>query len=115
MVVANDEIDAFLLGILDFVDCLDTTIEHNYQLHAYFFGVIDTLYRDTITFFVASRYIILDIRVEIEKILIDQSDCSSAVYIIVAVDQNFLLQPHSIIKPFHSFIHILHAKRIVQL
>ena len=44
MVVADDEVDAFFLGILNLFDCLDSAIEHNNQLHSDFGSVVDTFH-----------------------------------------------------------------------
>ena len=48
MVVANNKVDAFLLGVLDLLDRFDTAIQRDNQRHAVLGGIIDTLVRDTV-------------------------------------------------------------------
>ena len=113
--VADDEVDAFFLGILNLFDCLDSAIEHNNQLHADFGSVVDTFHWNAISFLVTGGDIVFHIRIKIKEILIHKCYGSCSVNVVVAIHHNFLLQPHGIIKPLHRFVHILHEEWVVHL
>ena len=59
MMVADDEIDAFLFGVAHHIDCLDAAIERNDKFYAYAGGVIHTLLRDTISIVVTIGDIVI--------------------------------------------------------
>jgi hypothetical protein len=43
MMIADDEINAFLLGICDFFDGFDTTVQYNNQAYAILCGIVYSL------------------------------------------------------------------------
>ena len=61
VVVANDEIYAVLFCIGNFVDCLYSAIEHDYQFDIIGYGMVDAFYRYAIAFFIACRNIVFNV------------------------------------------------------
>ena len=72
VVVANDEIDATLLGIGDFFDGLDATVQDDDEAHTGFGGIVDTAFRHPVTFFVAVGDVVVDVAVIATDESIDQ-------------------------------------------
>ena len=67
MMVAYNEVDAQRLGVSYFVDSLYSAVKNDNQFYARMICVIYALAANTIAFFVAIGYIILDVRVELLK------------------------------------------------
>ena len=115
MVVANDEVDTFLLGIGYLFDCLDTTIQHDDELDACLVSIIHSFHRHSITFLVSVGDVIVNVGIELLEELIDQCYGCSAVHIIVTIHQDTFLSAHSFVQTVDSDVHILHQEGIVQL
>ena len=63
--VADDEVYTLCLGILDFLDRLDTAIEHNHQFNTRFFRIVYSLSADTIALLITVRNIVFDVGIEL--------------------------------------------------
>ena len=115
MVVADDEVDAQLLGIGNLFDCLYAAVEDYNQLHACFPGIVYAFAAHSVALVVAVGDVVVDVGVELAQKLIHQRYCRATVHIVVAVDKDALLAPHGIVEPVHRKIHILHQERIYQV
>ena len=62
VMVADDEVYPFLLGILNLLDGLDAAIQRDNQCHTMGSRIVDAFERDTTTFVVAIRDIIIQAR-----------------------------------------------------
>ena len=65
VVVADDEIDAFTLGIGDFLYGLDAAVEGNYECNAILGCIVDAFVRDSVTLVVTVGDIVVEPRIEI--------------------------------------------------
>ena len=65
MMVADDEIYALTLGILDFLDSLNTAVEHNHQSYTSFFRMVYSFSADTIALLITVGDIILNVGIEL--------------------------------------------------
>ena len=113
VVVADDEVNAFLLGIAYHIDCLDAAIERNDQFNAYAIGVINTLLRNTISIVITVGDIVIQRGIETAQEAIDQRHGTGAIDIIVSVDENMFLATYGFIQAGYSLVHILHQERVV--
>ena len=65
MMVAYNKVDAQRLGVSYFVDSLYSAVKNDNQFYTRMICVVYALAANTIAFFVAIGYIILDVRVEL--------------------------------------------------
>ena len=65
MMVADYEVDAFFLGVSDFFDSLDATIQHDNKTNSGFLSIVHTFSRDSISVFVPVRNIVVYVAVEL--------------------------------------------------
>lgn len=79
MVVADDEIDATLVGVFDALDGLDAAIECDDQLETVFGSIVDALEGDSITFFVAVGNVELDFLLLEERLQIAVTTATAVV------------------------------------
>ena len=114
VVVADDEVDAFLTGIRYLLHGLDAAVQHDNQLHTRPRGIVHALHRHSIALFIAVRDVIVDVGVILLDKLVDQRDGRGAVHVIVAVNQYPFLSAHCPVQAFHGYVHILHQERVVQ-
>ena len=115
MVVADDKVDALVLGILNFIYRLDATIQHDHQFHTLALRIIHSLNRYTIPFLTAVRDIAFHIGVELRNKPINQSHCRASIHIVVTINHDALTLPHRLVQPLHRLVHILHQIWIMQL
>ena len=115
VVVADDEIDATLLGIGDFFDGLDATVQDDDEAHTGFGGIVDTAFRHPVTFFVAVGDVVVDVAVIATDESIDQCHGGDAVDVIVTVDHDALLARDGEVEAFDRHLHIVHEERVVQV
>ena len=110
--VANDEVDAETLCIGYLFNGLDATVKNNDELYARLLGIVNALLAYTISLIVAIGNIILDVGVELLYKLIHQRYRRASVYVVIAIHQDTLLAPHSVVKAVDGQVHILHEERI---
>ncbi len=115
MVVADNKVYAQRAGIFDLFGCFDSAIEDDKKFDTLTGGHVDGGFRDAISVFVARRDIVVDMGVEVTEILVDEGHCCGSVYIIVTVDHNLLLSPHSTVEPVDGLVHVGHEKRVMQI
>ena len=115
VVVADDEVDAFLPGISNFVYGLDAAVQHDDELHARLHGVVHSFVRHPVAFVVAVGDVIVDVRIELLDKLVDQCHGRGAVHVIVSVNQNTFFLSHSLVQARHGHVHVLHQERVVQV
>ena len=114
VVVADDEVDAFLAGIRHFLHGLDAAVQHDDQLHARPCGIVHPLHRHPVALVVAVGDVVVDVGVILLDEFVDQRHGRGAVHVIVAIDQYPFLSAHGPVQAFHSHVHVLHQERVVQ-
>ena len=65
MVVADNEVDAFFLGVGNFVDCLDAAVEHNNEPDTRLASIVHSLARNAVTILVAVGDVVVDVAIEL--------------------------------------------------
>ena len=68
--VANDEVHAFLVGILDALHRLDAAVQSDHQLEVVLSGIVDAFERDAVSFVVTVRDVEFDLLLLEELFLI---------------------------------------------
>ena len=112
VMVAYDEVDAETLGIGYFVNGLDAAVEDYDELYTRLLGIVDALLAHTVALVVTVGDVILDVGVELLYKLIHQRYSRASVYVVIAIHQDALLAPHSVVKAVDGQVHILHEERI---
>ena len=97
MVVADDEVNATLISIRNFVDCLDAAIEHNNQFYTCLCCIVYSLDADTIALLVTIRDIVFHVGIVLLQKLIHQSYCRATIHIVVAIHHDAFLAAHGVI------------------
>ena len=115
VVVADDEVDALLAGIGDFLYRLDAAIQHDDQLHARLGGIVHSLHRHAVTFVVSVGDVVINVRVILLDEFIDQRHGRRAVHVIVSVNQYPFFSAHRPVEAFHCHIHVFHQEGVVQV
>ena len=115
MVVADDEVDALLLGVFDFLDGLDAAVQHDDELDATLGGIVNALERYAVSLVVAAGYVVLYVGVIILQILVHEGYGRGAVHVIVAVYHDSFLGAHCGVESVHGPVHVGHKERIVQV
>ena len=115
MMVTNDEVDALILSILNLINCLDATIQHNHQFHTLACRIIHSLHRNAIPLLTTVRYVTFHIGVELRDTPINQSHSRTAIHIVVTINHDALTLPHRFVQSLHRPVHILHQIRVVQI
>ncbi len=116
MVVADDEIHAFLFGIDDLFRGLDTAVEGDDEPHALAGCEVDALDRNTVAFGVAVGDVESQVLVpELAEELVDQRHGRAAVDVVVAVNHDFLIVRDGPFDPFDRLVHVLHQERVVEV
>lgn len=115
MMVADDEVDAFLAGIGYLFDGLDAAVEHDDEPHARGTGVIDALDGHAVAFLVAVGDVVVDVGIILLQKTVDERHGRAAVDVVVSIDQNALFLTERPVEATDSHVHILHLKRIVEL
>ena len=113
--IADDEIDATLLGIGDFFDGFDAAVQDDDEAHTGFIGVVDAAFRHPVPLFVTIGDIVVDVAVIATDEPIDQCHGGDAVNVIVAVDHDALLAGDGEVEAFDRHLHIVHEERVVQV
>ena len=108
MVVANDEIDAQLLGVGNFVDGLDAAVQNDDELHARLPCILNAFAAHPVALVVAVGNVVIDIRIEQAQEFIDQGHRRAAIHIIIAINHDTLLTPHGVVEPIDGHVHIFH-------
>ena len=114
--VADDDINAEGLSIVDKFYGLDATVECDHQGVAIGVCMVYTLPRDTIAFTIAVRDVVGKLPVVIfPKEGINDCDGSGAVHIIVSIDHDALVPLYCLGYTLHRLLHTLHKERIMKL
>ena len=115
VVVADDEVDAELLGIVDHLHGLDATVEGDDQLDIRLAGVVDTLLRDAVALAFAVRDVEINVWVQFLKVGINQRYGRRAVDVVVAIDHDAFLSPNGFVDAGDGLFHALHEEGVVNL
>ena len=115
VVVADDEIDAALLGVGNFVDRFDAAVQDDDESHPGFGGIVDAALRHPVTLIVAVGDVVVDVVVVVTDEPVDQGHRSDAVDVIVAVDHDALLAKDGLVEAFDGDLHVVHEERVVQI
>ena len=108
MVVADDEVNALVLGILNFIDCLDATIQHNHQFHTLARRIINSFHRNAISLLAAVGDITFHIGVVLRDTSINQRYRRTSIHIVVTINHDAFTLPHRLIQTLHCLVHIFH-------
>ena len=98
MVVADDKVDAQLLGVGYLLYGLDAAVQYDDELDIGLLGVFYAFAADSVPLFLTVGDVVVDIGVELLQELVDQCYCGTAVDVIVAVYHNALFTPHGIVQ-----------------
>ena len=115
VMIADDEVDALLLGIGNLVGSLDATVEHDDKPHARLAGIIDTLARDAVAVVVAVGNVIVYVAGELLQEAIHECHCRATIHIVVAIDEDALLASEGFVEAVHGLLHVLKEERVVQV
>ena len=115
VVVTDNEVDAFLLGIRNLLYGFDAAVQYDDEFHACLHGVVHSFVGYPVTFVVAVGDVIVDVRIELLDKLVDQCHSGGTVYVIVSVNQNPFFLSHSLVQACHGHVHVLHQERVVQV
>ena len=115
VVVADNKIYPPLLGVGDFFDCLNATIQGDNQGYAMFLSVLNASERDTVALIVTIRDIIIQVRRIRAQILIDQRHSRRPIHVVVSINQYPFFVAQCLIQPLDRLLHVGHQKRIVQI
>src|SRR5712671_3981597 len=115
MVIANNEINTHVFSIPDEVNRFNAAIKRNDKREPLFFCKINPGFTYSVSFAVAVWYIKIERGMKLAKKLIHTGYRSSAVYIVIAIYENFFLVFNSGNDPAHRFIHVFHEPGIMQI
>ena len=117
MVVADDEINAALVGIVDTLVGLDATVQGNDQLETIFGCIVNAFEGNAVSFFVAVGDVELDFFLLEEgfQIGVNYGHGCGTINVIIAINQKFLTILDGLQHSIDRFVHVLHQERIVQL
>ncbi len=114
MMIADNKINAMVLGVLNLIYGLDPAIQCDDQGRSRFPRIIYPLCGNPVTFIVAVGDIKINGFVKGSQEGVDQGNRSSTVYIIIPVDKDLFLFLYSSPYPFNSYFHIFHQERIME-
>ena len=112
MMVADDEVYAFVLGVLDFVYCLYAAVQYDDKFHPRFLGKVYALTRDTISFLIPVRDVVVYVGGILFQELVNKCHGSNSVHVIVAVDQDSLLSSQSVVQALYGHCHVAEEEGI---
>ena len=92
MVVTDDKINPFLVGVCDLIHGFDSAIQRNNQRAALLLRRVDSFVRDTISFRVTVRDIIDHIIRLRPQERIHQRHSRRAVHVVIAIDHDPLMR-----------------------
>ena len=115
VVVADDHVHAEGFGIGYLLHGLYAAVQSYDKRVSVLVAPVDAFIGYAVALVVAVGDIVFDIGVEIAYKRVHQSHRRSAVHIIVSVDEHFLLIGNGFFESFHSFVHVLHQKRVMEL
>ena len=115
MMVADDEVDTQILGVSNFLNSLDATVQYDDEFHARFVGEVHTFLRNAISLFVAIGDIVVEIGIILKEEFINQRHGRTAINVIIAVDHDAFLASYSIVESANRPLHIVHQKRVVKI
>ena len=115
MVVADDDIDALVLGIADFLHGFDAAVEGDDQGVAVLPGPVDALVGDAVALVVAVGDVVFDVGVEIAYEGVHQGYSRGTVHVVVSVYHDPFLLGDSLLEPVYSPVHIFHQEGVVEL
>src|SRR5690606_20686996 len=114
VMVADNEIDASLAGIVHFVQRLDAAIQCDNQRKPIFRSVVNPLSGNTISFGISIGQIKLQARVELPEKTIDNGYSGRSIHIIITINKYLFLIAYSVFNTCNSLVHVFHQERIMQ-
>ena len=115
VVVADDEVDATLLGVVHLLHGLDAAVEGYHQLHPRLVGVVDALVRNAVTLAFAVRHVEVYVSVQLLQVAVKQRHGRRSVDIVVAINHDSLLFAYRLVDAVHRLSHALHQEGVVDL
>src|SRR5574344_363781 len=114
MVVANDKVYAFILGILNLFYSLDATVKHNHEFHSLTLCIIHTTPGHSISLLASIGDIAFHIGIKLGDTPIYQSHSRTTVHIVVTIYHDAFTLAHCLIQSLYGLLHILHEIRVVK-
>ncbi len=113
MVVADNEVDMVLVGVLHFVHLLDAAVERDNERALLLYGIVHALVGDAVALCVAVGYVVEQVVQAGAQYAIDERYSGCAVHVVVAVDEDTFLIAYRPREPLHGFVHIAHPHGVV--
>ena len=114
VMVANDEIDSFALGIGHPGTGFDSAVEGDDELRSVVGGVVDPLFRNPVPFGVAVGNVEKEVVHPPREEVVDQRHCGDTVHVVIAVDHDAFPTGYGLLDPLHGEHHIFHQVGVVE-
>ena len=114
MMVADDQVNAFVSSVGYLVNGLDAAIQCDYELYVIGRGPVESLPGHAVTLVIAVRDIEIHQRCQLPYKGIDQCYGCGTVHIVVSIDQYLLFPGDCFFESCDRLVHILHEERVMQ-
>src|SRR3569833_94546 len=111
VVVANNKIEAFGIGVSNFIDRLNTAIKCNDQREIIVRRIVNSFGRDTVAFQVPVRHIIFQPIVKILKEAVNKKNGGCSVNIVIVVNKKQNTDSEGSNDPQNGLLHACHQER----
>ena len=115
VVVADDEVDAQLLGVGYLLVGLDAAVEDDDKLHALLGGQVDGGFGDAVALIVARGDVVVYLGVVVLQVAVHERHGRRAVHVVVSVDHDSFFGPHRSVEPVYSLVHVGHEEGVVEV
>ena len=115
MVVADDDVNALLAGVVHLLHGLDAAVQGYQQLESALGSPVDALVGHAVAFVIAVGNVEVHLVREAADEGINERNGGRAVHVVVAVDEYLLLAGDGLVETFHRDVHVLHQERVVQV
>ena len=116
MVVADDEIHAFLLRIDYFFRGFDATVQRDDESYALAGRMVDSLDGYAVAFGIPVGNVERQVLVsDVAEELVDQRHGRAAVDVVVAVDHDFLMVADGLLDARDRLVHVLHQEGVMEV
>src|SRR5436190_21210342 len=113
--IGNDHVYPVTARVLHYRMSANTTIDADDQLVAVFPSLIDRRFAHPIAVYKPLRYVVAYSNADYLKRLFQDHGRSSAVYIVIAIDEDLLSRFACPVDPIHSQAHIPHQERRIEI
>ena len=115
MMVADDEVYAFVFGIFDFLIGLYAAVEYDDELDIAAGGIVNAFARYAIPLLVAGRDVIFYVGIVVLQVFVDERHGGGSVHVVVAVNHNPLFGAHGFVEAMHRLVHVGHEERVMKV